>query len=236
MSIPGLLDSAGSSGHGPRSRHELRRDGGIVVGNRFDKHGSHNPLVRRLVEGFDRSLERLLDAVGPVERVLEVGCGEGHVTARLARHFPLARLLGTDLSPRIIDVARHDHPGIAFERCSVYDLAALGTWDLVVACEVFEHLADPARALREVAAASRGHVIVTVPREPIWRLLNVARGHYLGALGNTEGHLQHWSRRSFLRFVSGSVDVVQVRTPLPWTQVLARPRPLAAALTDRMQP
>jgi hypothetical protein len=30
-----------------------------------------------------------------------------------------------------------------------------------------------------------------VPREPIWRIGNMARGRYLGDLGNTPGHIQH---------------------------------------------
>jgi len=203
----------------------VRRDGGIVVGNRYDKHGSRNPVVRQLMAGFERSLLELLEHVGAPGRILEVGCGEGHVTALLARRFPGAHILGTDVSERILDVARHAHPELEFRACSIYELDRLGTWDLVVACEVFEHLEDPARALRAVSAACTGCVVATVPREPIWRVLNVARGQYLGALGNTEGHLQHWSRGAFVRFLSGSLDVLEVRSPLPWTQVLARTRP-----------
>jgi 2-polyprenyl-3-methyl-5-hydroxy-6-metoxy-1,4-benzoquinol methylase len=153
-----------------------------------------------------------------------VGCGEGNITAGLARHYPAARLLGTDFSPAIIEVARREHPGLEFRTHSIYDAPSLGRWDLVVACEVFEHLEDPSRALDAVCRTSSRWVLVTVPREPLWRILNVARGHYLRAWGNTDGHLQHWSRRSLLAFLSTRLDVVATREPLPWTQVLCRVR------------
>ena len=199
-------------------------DAGVVVGNRYNKHASRNPVVRMLMAGFERSMFSLLGSVGPVRSVLEVGCGEGYVTATLARFFPGARVLGTDFSAAIIDVARRNQPALEFRVCSVYDSASLGPWDLVVACEVLEHVDDPERAMRAVCAAATGHVLVTVPREPIWRILNLARGQYWSSLGNTDGHLHHWSRGSILRFLATRLDIVGTRTPLPWTQVLARPR------------
>jgi trans-aconitate methyltransferase len=199
-------------------------DDGVVVGNRFDKQGSRNPLVRRLMAGFDHGLFELLAQTGPVRSVLEVGCGEGHVTSKLARYFPGARVLGTDFSPAIIDIARRANPQQEFQVCSVYDAPSLGEWDLIVACEVFEHLAEPVRALEAVSRAAHGHVLVTVPREPLWRILNVARGQYWSTLGNTDGHLQHWSRGALLRFLATRLEVVDSRMPLPWTQVLCRRR------------
>ena len=202
-------------------------EGGIVVGNVFDKHNSRNPVVRRLMAGFERGLDDLLDQCGSPGSVLEVGCGEGHVTSRLARRFPDSRVLGTDFSRTIVEIARREHPELRFETCSVYDASTLGAWDLVVACEVFEHLDDPAGALEAICATRPSHVLITVPREPMWRILNLLRGRYWTSFGNTAGHLQHWSRRSLLRFLGTRLEIVDVRTPTPWTQVLGRPRPAA---------
>jgi len=201
-----------------------RVDDGIVIGNRYDKYGSKNPVVRGLMAGFDRGLHELLDLTGAPGAILEVGCGEGHVTAKLAARFPGARVLGTDFSQAIVDEARTLHPALEFRACSIYDAPSLGRWDLIVACEVFEHLEAPARALDAVCRAASSQVLITVPREPLWRLLNLARGRYWSALGNTDGHVQHWSRGALLRFVASRLDVVAVRAPLPWTQVLGRPR------------
>lgn len=66
--------------------------------------------------------------------------------------------------------------------------------------------------------------IVSVPREPMWRILNVARGPYLRDPGNTPGHVQHWSTRHCLEILQRKVDVISVRTPLPWTLALCKPR------------
>jgi hypothetical protein len=39
-------------------------------------------------------------------------------------------------------------------------------------------------------------------------------------LGNTPGHLNHWTRRGFVSFLESRFEVVSVRTPLPWTMAL----------------
>src|ERR1019366_1064258 len=76
-------------------------------------------------------------------------------------------------------------------------------FELVAATEVLEHVPDPERVLAEMARVARGHLLVSVPHEPLWRVLNVARGAYLRELGNTPGHLNHWSRRAFVGMLSG---------------------------------
>lgn len=199
--------------------------GPVVAGNVYDKYGTRNPVARRLQAGFERGMAALLDLAGQPGSVLEVGCGEGHVTAKLARRWPDARVVGSDLSPEIVALARSLHPGLAFEARTVYEADATGErFDLVVACEVFEHLERPVEALETLARVARRHLFLSVPREPLWRALNLARAKYVRDLGNTPGHVQHWSTRAFLDLVRARFDVVAVRTPVPWTQVLARCR------------
>ena len=98
------------------------------------------------------------------------------------------------------------------------------SFDLVVAIEVFEHFADPDRALAELVRVGTDELIASVPLEPIWRVGNMVRGRYLRDLGNTPGHVNHWSRRGFSRFVAQRWDVTEVACPLPWTMVRARSR------------
>jgi hypothetical protein len=94
----------------------------------------------------------------------------------------------------------------------------------VVCCEVLEHLDDSARGVDILAELARPYLLASVPREPLWRALNMARGKYLGAFGNTPGHLNHWSREGFLRLLRRRFDVIEMRTPLPWTMALCRLR------------
>jgi len=67
---------------------------------------------------------------------------------------------------------------------------------------------------------------VSVPREPLWRVLNLCRLRYLGAAGNTPGHLNHWSRPAFLAFLRSRFEVIAVRNPVPWTMALCRVKDL----------
>jgi SAM-dependent methyltransferase len=167
-----------------------------------------------------------VDLTGATE-AHEVGCGEGELTRRLAARGMRAR--GTDASAEVIAEAkaRAAAAGVPAE-FGVAPVEALeparDSSQLIVCCEVMEHLPDPAGALAVIAALASPWAIVSVPREPLWRGLNIARLKYLGALGNTPGHLNHWSRRSFIRFLEPRLDVVEVRAPLPWTMALCRTR------------
>ena len=79
-------------------------------------------------------------------------------------------------------------------------------------------------ALATLASLARPWLIVSVPREPIWRALNLARLKYVADMGNTPGHLSHWSKRGFVELLDSRVDVIEVRSPLPWTMALCRAR------------
>jgi ubiquinone/menaquinone biosynthesis C-methylase UbiE len=99
---------------------------------------------------------------------------------------------------------------------------AAGEFDLATAIEVLEHVPDPEHTLAEMARVASGHLLVSVPREPLWRALNVARGAYLAQLGNTPGHVNHWSKRAFVSLVGRYGEVVEARSPFPWTMLLVR--------------
>jgi len=156
-----------------------------------------------------------------------VGCGEGELARRLAGRGLTVR--GTDASPEVIAEARRRAQGagedVEFRAAAVEDLdPARDAAELVVCCEVLEHLPDPESGLAMVARLASPWAIVSVPREPLWRALNVARLKYLGDLGNTPGHLNHWSRRGFAAFLGQHLEVVELRSPLPWTMALCRSR------------
>jgi hypothetical protein len=88
---------------------------------------------------------------------------------------------------------------------------------------VLEHLTDPEEALKKLVEITNKDLILSVPNEPIWHILNMARGKYWTALGNTPGHFQHWSKRQLIQFVSKYAQVISVKTPLPWTLIHCRP-------------
>jgi 2-polyprenyl-3-methyl-5-hydroxy-6-metoxy-1,4-benzoquinol methylase len=193
-------------------------------GNVYDKYSSRNPIERRLVGHFIGELEGLVDLTGAAE-AHEVGCGEGELAIRLARRG--VRMRGSDAFPQVLEEARANATGagveIDFEACPVEELEPeQHASELIVCCEVLEHLPDPERALEVIASLARPWLIASVPREPLWRALNLARLSYVGQLGNTPGHLGHWSKRGFVRFLTTRFEVIEVRTPMPWTMALCR--------------
>jgi SAM-dependent methyltransferase len=193
-------------------------------GNVYDKYGTSNPIARRLMAGFMSDLDELV-AQTDAREAHEVGCGEGELSIRLARRG--IRVRGTDAFPQVLEEARQRAAAagveVEFEATPVEQLTPdRHAAELIVCCEVLEHLDDPTKASEVLAELARPWLIASVPREPLWRALNLARLSYVGALGNTPGHLSHWSKRGFEQFLGDRFEVVEVRTPTPWTMALCR--------------
>jgi 2-polyprenyl-3-methyl-5-hydroxy-6-metoxy-1,4-benzoquinol methylase len=197
---------------------------GIVTGNTFDKYGSGNPVVRRLMAGFQSTLDELFARADPAS-LLDIGCGEGVLTHDWAVRLDGRRVVGIDLDdPELrAEWERRSAPNLEYRVMRAENLPfADGEFDLVTAIEVLEHVPHPEHTLSEMARCAQRHLLVSVPREPLWRALNMARGAYVGQLGNTPGHLNHWSKRSFIALLERHGEVVQARSPFPWTMLLVR--------------
>ena len=198
---------------------------GTVTGNTYDKYGSSNPVVRRLMATFQRTLGELFERVDPAS-VLDVGCGEGVLTHKWAARVAPGRVVGIDLEDPAIQSEWETRraPNLDYRVMKAENLPfSDGEFDVATAIEVLEHVPDPEHTVAQMARVARGgHLLVSVPREPLWRGLNMARGAYLKDLGNTPGHLNHWSKRSFVSLLSRHGDVIEARSPFPWTMLLVR--------------
>jgi 2-polyprenyl-3-methyl-5-hydroxy-6-metoxy-1,4-benzoquinol methylase len=197
---------------------------GTVTGNTYDKYGSTNPVVRRLMSAFERTLDELFAQAAP-QSLLDVGCGEAVLTHKWAQRLGERRVVGIDLDDPQLHAQweQRQAPNLTYKVMKAENLPfADGEFDVGTAIEVLEHVPDPEHTVAEMARVCSGHLLVSVPREPMWRALNMARGAYLKDLGNTPGHLNHWSKRSFVSLLSRHGDVVQARSPFPWTMLLVR--------------
>jgi 2-polyprenyl-3-methyl-5-hydroxy-6-metoxy-1,4-benzoquinol methylase len=196
----------------------------VPTGNTYDKYGSTNPVVRRLMAGFHGTLDELWERADPAS-VLDVGCGEGVLTHEWAERLGDRRVVGIDLDdPKLRvewETRRRPNLELRAEEATALSFAD-DEFDLAAAIEVLEHVPDPASTLSEMARVARRHLLVSVPREPLWRALNVARGAYWRSLGNTPGHVNHWSKRGFGSLLSRYGTVEQARSPFPWTMLLVR--------------
>ncbi len=192
-------------------------------GNHFDKHHSGNPAARFLMRKFHDCLVRLVSNADP-RRVLDAGCGEGYTTRFLEPAMvPGGFLVGMDRAPRTLRIARRSCPEMPIFAGSAGDLPLPdGAFDLVIACELLEHLERPRSALQEFRRVSRGLCLFSVPWEPTWRILNLTRGAYWKDWGNTPGHINHWSRNGFLNFLKPHFSTVTIHPCWTWTFALCR--------------
>lgn len=193
-----------------------------IGGNHYDKYNSKNPIARALVDGFLKTFDQFTQADKPL-KIYEIGCGEGILSQRIAEKGHTVH--GCDIDTDVIARAKiFESKTLTFSVGSIYDIqdGALADYDLVYCCEVFEHLPDPDLALTKLYESGAQEILLSVPREPLWRILNMARFKYWSDLGNTPGHLNHWSSHSFLQFVQKYYNIEDVARPLPWTFVKAR--------------
>lgn len=198
----------------------------FVAGNFEDKYNATNPISRFLMDRFLNSFEELLVEIAKesnIRTICEVGCGEGELLKILHRHFPKATLTACDIAEGEINKAKKNTENLKVAY-SVQDAEKLSykkqEFDLVVCCEVLEHLQHPKKGMKELKRIAK-YGVCSVPLEPLWRILNMARLKYLSDMGNTPGHLNHWSQSAFLSDLkSTGINVAIFKLPLPWQMYL----------------
>ncbi len=192
----------------------------LIEGNYYDKYNSKNPLVRFVMKIFNDALLKFVKQANP-KTALDVGCGEGYTTALIKEKFPELEISGIELGEKTLKKAQNLHKSINFEQGSAYDIKRRDeSCDLALSSEVLEHLDNPLKGLLELKRVSRRFVLVSVPNEPWWRLANIARFYYLKDFGNTPGHVNHWSKKSFELFLRPHFSKVQIKNALIWNIAL----------------
>ena len=96
------------------------------------------------------------------------------------------------------------------------------SFNLIVACEILEHLEYPHDAIKEMKRVSSSFCLFSVPIEPLWRILNILRGAYLKHFGNTTGHIQHWTKKQFIKILKEEFKIFKKVSACPWLIVLCK--------------
>ena len=205
--------------YGRRAAQGHRVPGGILIGDAV----VYDALSRLLLGSFIERIAADIAAAAPTgARVLEVGCGPGHLSIRLARQHGL-EVTGLDLDPAMITRARAnaDRSANSDQRpptLLVGDVAALAfpdrSFDLVVSTLSMHHWADPTAGLAEI-----GRVLRPGARALIWDFRPGVRPHPLGPChSNMPDPADH---------THGSPLRVESATPWRW--------PWRFALTQRVE-
>jgi 2-polyprenyl-3-methyl-5-hydroxy-6-metoxy-1,4-benzoquinol methylase len=123
------------------------------------------------------------------KRVVDVGCGTGHLLrALMNRHKPLS-VTGIEYAEAALDIAAEICPEAELLHRSIYRPLDR-RFDVVLCMEVIEHLLEPDKALEKLASllAPGGVLLVTAPN---------------GRIDTFEGHLYFWSPESWKVFAKG---------------------------------
>ncbi len=190
----------------------------------IQKYTNKNPIHRYLLEHF---FDVVADEIRnlPSDHILEFGCGEGLFLEKLKqRGIEFKSLLGIDLRAEALEHAASLHPDYRFRKIDILEWDyEPKSFDLVIASQVLEHLPNPNPVLKRLALLSRKHLLLTVPWEPWFRLVNLLRGRDLCRLGNHPEHVNLWGFTNFKRFVEKYALVTTARVAFPFTVVTARP-------------
>jgi 2-polyprenyl-3-methyl-5-hydroxy-6-metoxy-1,4-benzoquinol methylase len=207
--------------------HTIRND---TAARHTGKYTNRNPIHRLTLGRFFARLAEVLKGVGGVDQersaVFEFGCGEGLLLRELKnRGFKCGELIGIDLRANALAQARDLHPEWRFECVDLFKWSPpKPKFDVVIASQVLEHIPNPRPILEKLVAMTGGTLVLTVPKEPWFQIMNLLRGRDLLRLGNHPEHVNRWSTAQFAKFVSEFATIERVESVFPFTIVVAKPK------------
>ncbi|MGB6035340.1 MAG: class I SAM-dependent methyltransferase [Cryomorphaceae bacterium] len=190
--------------------------------HKSEKYSEGNSIANRLVSNFFHGVIELVEITKQdAQSYLEVGCGPGESSLRINRALEGKQFEVSEFDERFIEMfERTDFP-LTFKQESVYEMDREdNSFDCILLLEVLEHLDDYELALKELVRVSNKYVLISVPNEPYWRILNMVRFKYVSNLGNTPGHVNNWTTNGLKRLLSRYGTILKMKTPLPWQMVL----------------
>lgn len=184
------------------------------------KYTYRNPLLRYANRRFLETISTMLTRVS-FKTLLDVGCGEGIVFNQISQQFD-TQIVGMDYDPARVESSGERRGNAALLTGDAHILPFKEqSFDIILMLELLEHVGNPLQTLAEARRVTRRYLLTSVPREPWWRLGNMTRLKYLGDLGNTPEHINHWTLSSFRELISGGFSILEVNTPVLWTFILA---------------
>jgi SAM-dependent methyltransferase len=166
-------------------------------------------------------------AVSAGQRVVDVGCGPGALTAELVARLGADAVSAVDPSESFVAAARERHPGVEVQRAAAEQLPFEdGEFDAALAQLVVHFMADPVAGLREMARVTRERGVVAAcvwdhaggggPLSVFWEAAHeldpdVADESQLA--GSRQGHLTELFEAAGLREVEESVLSISVEHP-----------------------
>lgn len=194
----------------------------VKVGHHFNKHTAKNPLIQFIVGRYKKSLQSIVGSI-QADYILEVGSGEGFIISYVLQITNPFLIVASDIDVQLMKENKKVIGPAKGIVCRGEELPFReNQFDLVIACEVLEHVSQPHLIMDEIRRVGKKWFVGSVPHEPWWRILNMMRLKYLRDLGNTPGHLQHWNLNGFVSFISKYATIHTVKNVFPWIFVVGK--------------
>ena len=192
----------------------------VVAADAYDRFmGRYSVPLAPLLAG--------LAGVATGQRVLDVGCGPGALTAELVTRLGADAVEAVDPSEPFVEAARRRHPDVRVQRASAEKLPFDDdAFDVALAQLVVHFMTDPVAGLREMARVTRQHGVVAAcvwdhaggggPLSSFWAVaheLEAGVGDESQLAGVREGHLGQLFREAGLHDVRETTLVAEVEHP-----------------------
>jgi 2-polyprenyl-3-methyl-5-hydroxy-6-metoxy-1,4-benzoquinol methylase len=189
----------------------------IKKGSDEHKYTNKNYFHRLFLTRFLDAAFSEINKLSP-KTILDFGCGEGFfLKAMKDRGLSEIEILGVDIRKESIERAKKLVPEGDFRQLELFQIYPDNIrFDLVMAIEVLEHLYEPDTYLKRFVSLSRKNVLITVPFEPWFRMMNLFRGRDILRLGNHPEHINHWSTTRFQKFLEPYVKIENLYVRFPW--------------------
>ena len=178
-----------------------------------NKNFLHKLFLNRFLDTIFYEINKL-----DSKTILDFGCGEGYfLKAMKDRGLSEKKILGVDNREDAIERAITLIPEYDFKQIDLFQINPDEfQFDLVMAIEVIEHLYEPENFVKHLTLLSSKYVLFTVPFEPWFRIINLLWGRDVLHLGNHPEHVNHWSPKSFQKFLTPYIKIESLFVKFPW--------------------
>ena len=149
-----------------------------------------------MVQNFLNTIIHFILKTEIKKNILELGSGEGQICSLL--HKLGFEIYGIDNDLKRVNFSKKYNPNVTFIHDDIFKHKRLRKIDLVLCLEVLEHVHEYKKAIDRIYELTNKFAIISVPNEPIWRILNFLRGKYIFSLGNTPSHVNNWRQIKLL--------------------------------------
>ncbi|HEU5130545.1 MAG TPA: class I SAM-dependent methyltransferase [Pyrinomonadaceae bacterium] len=147
-------------------------------------------------EKLTRVFVELVKKLDGVQSICDLGCGNGHISGRLAALG--YHVIGVDASASGIEIARRAYPGVEFVNALIDRDLSLGQFDLMISSDVIEHLYRPSDLLEAAASSLKpgGQILLGTPYHGYLKNL------VLAATGKMDAHFSALHDGGHIKFFS----------------------------------